>query len=273
MSTSTFIDQHMSEPQTLMLGCGRAAVFSAKCPTRGDAPNQDAAAVAQIDADRALLVVADGMGGGRDGDQASRMVVESIMAAVGDRPNEENGPFGQLISAIESAHRTISDMGVGAATTVALVLIDGLTARPCHVGDSGVIITGQRGRRKLRTTAHSPVGFAEAAGLIQPDEAMHHDDRHLVSNMVGLSDMSIELGPRIDLAVRDTVILGTDGLFDNLMVDEIVERTRKGAIDRASRRLAADAAGRMTQSEPGMPGKPDDVTFILFRPHKTRQGR
>jgi len=268
MAATSYIDQHHAKPQAHALGAGRACVFSARCPTREQTPNQDAAAVVGIDRRRSLLIVADGMGGGRVGDQASRIAVQSLVTAADDLPPAgDTTALGPLVAAIETAHRQISEMGVGAATTVALVLIDGRTARPCHVGDSAVLVTGQRGKLKYRTTAHSPVGFAEAAGMIDADEAMHHDDRHLVSNMMGLSDMSIELGPRVDLAACDTVILGTDGLFDNLTVDEIVERSRRGPLDKAAQRLAADASARMTQSDPQLPGKPDDLTFILFRPH------
>ncbi len=57
---------------------------------------------------------------------------------------------------------------------------------------------------------------------------MHHEERHLVSNVVGTDDMRIELGPPLKLARYDTVLLASDGLLDNLYTDEIVELIRKG---------------------------------------------
>ena len=79
---------------------------------------------------------------------------------------------------------------------------------------------------------------------------MHHDDRHLVSNMVGSSDMRIEVGSPILLASRDTALLATDGLFDNVHPDEIVEIVRAGPLERAAAALAGLAAKRMTEPTP-----------------------
>ena len=49
------------------------------------------------------------------------------------------------------------------------------------------------------------------------------------SNLVGDEENGIEIGPHLRLAPYDTVILGSDGLFDNLPIAEIVERARSGA--------------------------------------------
>jgi serine/threonine protein phosphatase PrpC len=128
-----------------------------------------------------------------------------------------------------------------------------------------ILVVGQRGRVKLQTTSHSPVGFAVEAGVLDEREAMHHEDRHLVSNVVGSPEMKIEIGPRLRLAMHDTVLLASDGLFDNLHIEEIVDRVRKGPLEVAARRLAQDSWERMTCPRSGQPCKPDDLTFILFR--------
>ncbi len=142
------------------------------------------------------------------------------------------------------------------------------TARPYHVGDSVIIIVGQRGRLKLQTVAHSPVGFAVEAGLLDPDEALHHHERHFILNSVGSAEMRIELGAPIALARRDTVLLASDGLTDNLRLDEIIATIRKGPLDQAARKLAALARERMTTSRSGLPSKPDDLTILLYRRSK-----
>jgi serine/threonine protein phosphatase PrpC len=94
---------------------------------------------------------------------------------------------------------------------------------------------------------------------------MHHEDRHVISNMLGTPDMRIELGSTLELAPRDTLLLATDGLFDNLHVEEIVELSRKGPMPKVAAALADRAGCRMTRPEPGVPSKPDDLTFVLFR--------
>jgi hypothetical protein len=96
-----------------------------------------------------------------------------------------------------------------------------------------------------------------------------------VSNTIGSPDMRIEVGPEIELARYDTLLIASDGLFDNLHVDEIIGHIRAGAVPRATRRLVEQSRERMGSSkspadpeERGgalVPSKPDDLTFIVFR--------
>ncbi len=152
-----------------------------------------------------------------------------------------------------------------AATTVAVLQIDEGVVRPFHVGDSGILIVGQRGKIKHQILMHGPVGYAVEAGLLDEGEALHHEERNVVSNVVGSAEMRIEVGPNVALAPRDTVLVASDGLFDNLYVTEIVDRIRKGPLDAVAASLAADCRARMVDPRKGQPSKPDDLTFILFR--------
>ena len=49
-------------------------------------------------------------------------------------------------------------LGAGSATTLAVAEVVGQTVRTYHVGDSPIWVFGQRGRLKLQTVPHSPVG-------------------------------------------------------------------------------------------------------------------
>jgi serine/threonine protein phosphatase PrpC len=149
---------------------------------------------------------------------------------------------------------------------MAVVEIQAGSIRPYHVGDSMILVTGQRGKIKLQTMSHSPVGYAVEAGLLGEKEAMEHEDRHLVSNMVGAEDMRIEVGPVLAVKPYDTVLLLSDGVADNLHVEEIVACARKGPIAEIIRSLAVACSRRMRGDRKGTPSKPDDVTFIAFRP-------
>ena len=174
-----------------------------------------------------------------------------------------------ILNGIERANRAVVDLGVGAATTLAIVEMQNAQVRSYHVGDSLTLIVGGRGKIKLQTVPHSPVGFAVEAGLLDEAEAMHHEDRHLVSNVIGTPDMRIEVGPTLELALHDSVLLASDGLCDNLHIDEIVARLRKGPLKHAAHRLAADTRKRMLNPADGQPSKPDDVTFVAFRRRRT----
>ena len=103
--------------------------------------------------------------------------------------------------------------------------------------------------------------------MLDEDEAVQHDQRHLLFNVIGASDMRIEIGPPVKLDRRDTVLLASDGLMDNLYLDEIVEIVRKGRLSDAADELVRRAVERMTQSAGDEPSKPDDLTVVLFRPN------
>lgn len=119
----------------------------------------------------------------------------------------------------------------------------------------------------MKTVDHSSVGYGVESGLIDPEQAMVHEQRNIIINFVGSEDMKIEIGPRIKFAKRDTVIIGSDGLSDNLSASEIINITRAGSLETSAEELVKLAQGRMLNSESGSVGKPDDLTFALFRPH------
>jgi serine/threonine protein phosphatase PrpC len=128
------------------------------------------------------------------------------------------------------------------------------------------VAVGQRGRIKQRVVPHSPTGFAVEAGLLDEHEAVQHDQRHVLFNVVGSPDMRVEVGSALQLAVHDTVLLASDGLFDNLFIDEIVDTIRVGPLASAADKLVERARARMQgDGAADSPCKPDDLTIVLYR--------
>jgi serine/threonine protein phosphatase PrpC len=242
---------------------GAAAVFTTPNPHK-DSGNEDAVTVVAVNDTRGILAVADGVGGQRSGAEAAEAALQALVECVTE---PATGVGGSLRSAVldgfERANANVLELG--AATTLAVVEIDGTTIRPYHVGDSMILVVGQRGKTKMCTVSHSPVGYAVEAGLLDPKEAIHHEDRHLVSNIVGSSEMRIEVGRTLELHKYDTVVLGSDGLFDNLHLEEITDFVRKGPLPLAAETLVTTCRHRMCQREQGHPSKPDDLTFLLYR--------
>lgn len=237
------------------------AVFSTRAPYReADSANEDAAAVVFIDELSSLLIVADGVGGTPGGADAAALTIRTVLEKI----KEGNGEMREtVLSAIEQANQALLDKGNGSATTLVMVEVNTTTVRPYHVGDSVALMTGQRGKLKLETLSHSPVGYAVEAGVMSEDEGFHHQDRHIVSNIVGMPDMHVTMGMPVTMAQYDTLLLGTDGLFDNLQRDEIVEIIRHGDLAKAANELANRSLQKM--ADPNGKGKQDDLTFILFR--------
>jgi len=229
-------------------------------------PNEDAAAIIPVDASHLVLVVADGVGGLGGARKASTLTVEAIQAALKDyTPMPGHGLRTAIMDGIETANRRVLESGGGGASTLALAEIGPDYVRSYHVGDSILMLCGQRGRLKFLTTPHSPVGFALEAGLLNEEEALNHEELNLIFNVIGSDDMSIEVGSKQPMARYDTLLLASDGLTDNLMQGEIIDRIRKGPLEQALCSLMNLAQARMRQHEPDKPSKPDDCTALLFR--------
>jgi len=261
------LNDNLDSPRTVETEHGTVVVFSQRAPGSTDL-NEDSALVVPTD-HGVVLAVADGAGGCAEGEVASRLAIETLGGQL-EHPSDDVR-FG-VLDAFDEANKRVLSLGSGAATTLSVVHlahgVHGPQLRSFHAGDSSVLVTGGRGRVKLNTIPHSPVGYAVEAGLLDPEEALHHRDLNLVSNMVGQADMRIEMGSALALATRDTVVIGTDGLFDNVHLWEIIQLARRGPLPDAAARLIELAHARMNSPDGPMPSKPDDLTFALFRPRK-----
>ncbi len=258
------LDGEMTEPLIANVAGGRAAVFSVRSPVK-EPPNEDAAIVIPLGDSTAVFAVADGCGGHAAGEQAARLAIETLHRRLTSLDNPEEGLREAILDAFEKANKEIDKLGLGAATTLAVAEVRGAEVRTYHTGDSDILVTGQRARIKLQTLAHAPTAYAVEAGMLNEADAMHHEDRSLISNIVGSHDMRVDLGSSMPLAARDTLLLASDGVTDNLWTREIVDLVRSGPLRTAARKLAEACWLRMTEPTEGAPCKPDDVTFVLFR--------
>ncbi len=263
----------MSEVILLEIAGGTAAVFSTRSPHKST-PNEDVAAVLPCSPHHGVLAVADGLGGHAGGERASKLAIDTIQEVIQDAllisPDPDSEPLRPaILDGIEAANEAVRAIGTGAATTLSLVEIQGRVVRAYQVGDSAILLAGQRGKLKYQTIAHSPIGYAVEAGLLAEEDAIHHDQRHMISNVIGCGRMRVDMGPTIRMAARDTLVLASDGLLDNLLPSEIVELVRTGPLDRAVGQLAAVAQERMNATAETIgtsPSKPDDLTIIAYRP-------
>jgi len=258
----------LDAPVIKSLNTGIAAIFVRQAPYKQDNSednNQDAAAVIPIGDDSVVLAVADGMGGAPSGDVAARLAIESLVKSLRDMSADSLRDA--ILNGIDDANRAVLKLENGAATTLAVVEINAYRLRSYHIGDSGIIVTGQRGRLRLQTTAHSPTGYAVEAGLIDEVEALSHTERNIVSNVIGSHELRIEIGPSIKLAQRDTVVVASDGLFDNMLTEEIIEHVRCGSLENSATSLAKKCADRMqSKVTDTILGHQDDLGFIIYRP-------
>ena len=266
MSDSIILLDGASEPDQveLSVGGGTMVAFTCRAPDK-ESDNEDSVAAIPYGPDAVVLVVADGAGGLPAGRRASQAAVRSLEASLNVAMSETMLLRTAILNGIDAANATVLELGNGSATTLTVVTIEGQIARSYQIGDSEAIVIGQRGRIRAQTMAHSPTGFAVEAGMLDQREALHHEERHLVSNFIGTADMRIDMGAGIKLNPRDTVLLASDGLTDNVHAHEITELVRKGPMTDAVNSMIALARRRMTVETIHQPSKPDDLSVILFR--------
>lgn len=258
-----WLEPDQQQPLSLALSHGTSVFLSCPHPTR-DSPNQDAAAIIPAGPEQCLLVLADGMGGTRQGGEAAAVVIHELSRQL-PLKSEDQQLRTAILNGIEEANQKILVDFPSSGSTLAAVEVNAHTVRPYHIGDTEILVVGQRGKLKFQSISHSLVGMGVEAGLIDENEALHHDDRHIILNAIGSTEMRIELGAPLELDRYDTLLLASDGLTDNLGLDEIVEIIRKGPLDQALDKLASLALKRMGETRAGYPSKPDDLTLLGYR--------
>lgn len=261
-STRAILHAKDDQPWSIRVPGGEIVAYSNVSPTRK--VNEDSGLIGEASGGL-VLAVADGMGGQSSGQRASQAAVEKLEVAL--RRGAEDGSELRhvVLDAFDAANQAVLELGVGAGTTLACALIRDRRARMLHVGDSLVLMVGQRGRIRMQNLPHSPTAYAVEAGLLAESEAIYHEDRHLVTNFVGSAEMHVEVGPWVDVAERDTLLVASDGLSDNLTREEIVDRIRKGPLLEGATRLVNLARERMAVPGDSQPSKADDLTLLLYR--------
>ncbi len=255
-------DADFDEPDEVSTSLGSLTLVSRRGP--GKAINEDSCLL--VDAgDAVLLAVADGIGGHAAGEHASREALICLAAAF---PGD-GAPMSVLLEAIVQANQAVIDLRLGAGTTLACALLErvgeDVTMRALHAGDSNIYLVGQRGRVGYRSLSHAPTAYGQEAGFLTEAEALFHDERHVVYNALGGAAMHVTVGPACPMAAKDTLLLCSDGLSDNLWEAEILDGARRGGMRAATQELGNLATSRMTEYQKGRPGKPDDLALMLFR--------
>ena len=251
------------EPRIFEIAGGRAALITHSGPGRGR-PNEDAGVLISLGPETAVIAVADGAGGMPAGGAASRLALEALVSSLtGADPNRLRIA---ILDGIEAANGKIMARSNGSATTLLVAEIHKGHVRTYHAGDSAALVAGQRGRLKLLTVSHSPTGYAYESGLFDELEAAEHPDRHLVNNMLGIPELRVEIGSPLLLAPRDTLLLASDGLFDNLLLEEVIGLVCTGPLHEATADLYRRCRDHMEDGIGAPPAHPDDLVLIAFRP-------
>ena len=206
-----------------------------------------------------LFVVADGMGGARAGEVASRMAVEQFDAAEdgADAPPEQ-----QLAEVARGANRKIHKMAqedsayAGMGTTFTAALVTGREIAIGHVGDSRLYRFRDDELERL-THDHSLVEEFVRQGKLTPEEAEVHPQRSIITRALG-PEPEVEVDTYTHAGRDgDVYLINSDGLTGMISEEQVAEILR----DRAS---LEDAAEKLIAAANENGGK-DNITVVLFR--------
>jgi protein phosphatase len=187
-------------------------------------------------AQQGLFAVADGMGGHNAGEVASAMAIEYLrgVALSGVASAEA---FAQVVrdlnNAIFSAATATTDQRGMGTTLTAAALLDSTseTDQPsqiviANVGDSRTYLLRSGELRQL-SVDHSYVQELVTEGLLTIDEARTHPRRNIVTRALGIdAQVSVDTWT-IPMFDGDRFMLCSDGLVDEVPLDEITEMMRE----------------------------------------------
>ena len=188
---------------------------------------------------RGLFIVADGVGGRRGGQTASRTVAE-VFEKVFSTPQPTMNSDLPMEDLRKLVHETIdlcnqkiyteAEMNQeleGMATTIVLAAAKDNRAIIAHVGDSRVYRCDARGLVRL-TEDHSEVNEAVRQGWLTPEQAETHPRRNVISRAIGAdSDVEPEI-IEIEVDETTTLLLCSDGITRHIRDDQLERLLRSG---------------------------------------------
>jgi protein phosphatase len=233
------------------------AIASLSDAGRVRAENQDSLAVFENTSRERLLIVADGMGGHRGGETASRICLETVERVF----REPHGtPEERLCRSLELANEEVyahalsnSELrGMGTTAVAVMIAPDG-GAWLAWVGDSRCYRLRDRNLEAL-SRDHSLMSEWISLGVITSDAARTHPRRHELMRAIGQApDVSIE-HVAIELRPGDRLLLCSDGLHG--YVDErAIARALASGDPRSAAAALVDAANDA--------GGPDNVSVVV----------
>ncbi len=203
-----------------------------------------------------LYAVADGMGGHRAGEVASRVALEELLANAPARLDAK-----ALGRAVRAANRAViaaaakSRTRTGMGTTITAAIVDGTNIAIAHVGDSRAYLL-RDGRLERLTDDHSMVADLIREGALTEDEARFHPQRSVITRALGSDPNMLADVFEVEGAVGDRLLLCTDGLTGMLADDYIAEILDLERDPQKAVETLVDAANRA--------GGYDNITVVVI---------
>ena len=197
-----------------------------------------------------LFALADGVGGHRQGEVASRAAIESLLANFREAAAGE--PHAALLTRlVQAANHHVHETGLaagqdgaGMATTLVACALRFDNAAVAHVGDSRCYLV-RRGRATPLTRDHTIANEQVRLGLLSPEHVTETPARHVLSRALGGElFVSVDASSHQVLA-GDVLVLCSDGLHNAATAPEIASLVSGGArLETAAQELVGIANQR-----------------------------
>jgi protein phosphatase len=224
-----------------------------------------------VDDPLGLYIVADGMGGHRAGEVASKLVVETLRDFIKQNPDREDeialdeadetlsDEANRILSGIKISNKVVYDTSKskekyrGMGSTVSLLYLNEQTMIAANVGDSPIYLV-HKGNIEHLSVPHTVM--AEHAAM--NPESVHQlgeEYKHMLTRAMGAEEMVIADICEIPYFQDDILIISSDGLSDCVTPDEIMEIVVNNRTEKACQSLVDMANER---------GGYDNVTVIVL---------
>jgi serine/threonine protein phosphatase PrpC len=249
--------------------------------TRQGEANEDSTALLVFDAvynsrhdPHALGIVADGLGGHDSGQDASKLVVQTMLevlvpalmpATTTDEPSEDSGDapafdgeklLGDAARAANVALCAANDaQQADMGSTLVAALIAGDSAWIVNMGDSRGYVYDDHGLRRV-TKDHSLVEQLIDAGMIPPEERYEHPQRNQILKSLGADPrLEADIFPQ-ELRPGTRILLCSDGVWEMVRDDELARILRETA-------STAEACERIVRAANENGGE-DNISVVLL---------
>ena len=229
--------------------------------------------------DMCFFIVADGMGGYKGGEVASKMVTDILQERLSLLSKEEGWEYEagfdayvekKMIEAISDANRAVFDRSEndeslnGMGTTVVVACVTDERVDYAHVGDSRLYYEDQDDLVQL-TKDHSYVEELVKNGILTREQSKDHPQKNIITRALG-AESTVEIDFSFhSLAPGDILLLCTDGLSNKVEHEEIRETLNRclRADAEVNRESVASCANELVQTALDRGGD-DNITIGLI---------
>lgn len=213
-----------------------------------------------------LYIVADGMGGHRAGDYASKYVTRHVVKTAED--SFEQDPKRILNGAFHRANHDLRQIAAsdekyfGMGTTAVAATVTGRYLQVANVGDSRLYVfdpSKPPAARMIQITVdHSLVEEMVLAGSLDSRGLRNHPNKNIITRAIGAED-TVEVDFfTVELEPGQLILMCTDGLTN------MVEDAR--IADILSRPDTVETKARDLVSEANRSGGKDNITVVIIDP-------